>query len=82
MKMNYKHQLSLTILILIIFNGLNMLLHHWIFTSIGRCLAGLLWVLHPVMIRDAVPNKRDKLIIRIAGAVLILYGIFGRLYLY
>ena len=82
MKLNYKNQLTITILIGFVFSGLNMLLHHWIFTSIGRILAGLLWVVHPVMFGTVPPTRKQKWIIRGAGIFLILYGVFGRLYLY
>ena len=82
MKLNYKNQLILTIVIVIICNGLNMWLHHWIFTSLGRVLGGLLWLIHPVMFGTTPPTKKQEWIIRGAGLVLILYGVFGRLYLY
>lgn len=82
MKLNYKNQLILTFVIAIVFNGLNMWLQHWIFTSIGRITAGMLWVMHPVMFGATPPTKKQEWIIRCAGIFLILYGVFGRLYLY
>ena len=81
-KLNYSRQLILTIAIVLIFNLLNTLCRHWIFTSIGYALCGLLWIIHPVMIGDREPTKKQLNIIRLAGGVLILMAIFTRSYLY
>ena len=82
MKLNYKNQLILTIVIVVVFNLMNTLFKHWIFTSIGYCLCGLLWVLHPVMLGNAEPTKKNLNWVRLAGAVLILIGLMTRSYLY
>ncbi|MBQ3090268.1 MAG: hypothetical protein IJD21_06910 [Oscillospiraceae bacterium] len=82
MKLNYKHQLILTMVIMLLFNLLNTLFQQWIFTSIGYVLCGLIWVVHPVMIGGATPTEKQILAIRLAGGVLILIGIFTRSYLY
>lgn len=82
MKLTYKRQLILSIVIGLLFNVLTTLFKHWIFSSIGKCLAGLLWVVHPVMIHDTSMSKRDRRIIQGAGVALILWGIFSRSYLY
>ena len=82
MKMNYKNQLILTVVIILVANGLNTIFHHWLFSSIGRVICGLIWLLHPVMIGSRTPTKRDLNLIRLVGVFLILYGIFGRIYLY
>lgn len=81
MKLNYKNQLTITIIIALIFSALKMIFHQWIFTSIGHVLAGLLWTIHPVMIGTAPPTKKQKWIIRGAGIFLIFSGIFSRLHL-
>ena len=81
-KLNYSRQLILTIAIVLIFNLLNTLCRHWIFTSIGYALCGLLWIIHPVMIGDREPTKKQLNIIRLAGGVLILIAVFTRSYLY
>lgn len=81
-KLNYKRQLLLTFGIVLIFNLLNTLCKHWIFTSIGYALCGLLWMLHPVMMGDREPTKKQLNIIRLAGVVLILVAVFTRSYLY
>lgn len=82
MKLNYKKQLVLTVIIILVFNIMNTLFKHWIFTSIGYCLCGLLWICHPVMIGNVQPTKRNRMVIRVAGVVLIFIGIFTRSYLY
>ena len=81
-KLNYKRQLLLTVGIVLVFNLLNTLCKHWIFTSIGYALGGLLWIIHPVMIGDRDATKKQLNIIRAAGGVLILIAIFTRSYLY
>lgn len=81
MKLNYKNQLTITIIIALVFSGLNMIFHQWIFTSIGHVLAGLLWAIHPVMIGTVPPTRKQKWIIRGAGIFLIIFGIFSRLHL-
>lgn len=82
MKLNYKNQLILTVVIALASNALNMLLHHWIYSSIGRVLCGMIWLIHPVIFGTGAPTKTQLNIIRLAGVFLILYGIFGRIYLY
>lgn len=81
MKLNYKNQLTITIIIAFLFSGLNMIFHQWIFTSIGHVLAGLLWAIHPVMMGTVPPTKKQEWIIRGAGIFLIFFGIFSRLHL-
>lgn len=82
MKLTYKRQLILTVLIIFLFNILTTVGKHWIFSSIGKCLCGLLWIVHPVMIHDAAMSKRERRLIRLAGGVMILWGVFSRSYFY
>lgn len=82
MKLNYQKQLTMTIIIVLVTNTLNMIFHQWIFSSIGHGISGLIWMIHPVMPGTKTPTKRDLNLIRLAGAVLFLFGgMFGRLYL-
>ena len=81
-KLNYARQLILTVAIVLVFNLLNTLLKHWVFTSIGYALCGLLWIIHPVMAGGQEPTRKQLNIIRAAGGILILIGIFTRSYLY
>lgn len=82
MKWNYKQQLILSVVILTGFNILNTVFRHWIFSSIGKCLCGLLWIVHPVMIREKEMSARDWRSIQLAGVALLLWGIFSRAYYY
>ena len=82
MKLNYRQQLILTVGIILVGNALNMLVHHWAFSSAAKILCGLIWVVHPVMPGSVAPSQRDLNIIRAAGVILILWGLFSRLYLY
>jgi len=81
-KLNYKRQLLLSVCIVLVFNLLNTLCKHWIFTSIGYALCGLLWIIHPVMAGSQEPTKKQLSIIRMAGLVFILIAVFSRSYLY
>lgn len=82
MKLNYKNQAILTCLIVIIFNVLNTVFKNWIFTSIGFCICGLIWVFHPVTMKNVTPSKKILLATRLGGLLLILLGILTRAYLY
>ena len=81
-KLTYKRQLLLTVGIVVVFNLLNTLCKHWIFTSIGYALCGLLWFFHPVMIGDREPRGDLLNLIRAAGFALIVMAFFTRSYLY
>ena len=82
MKLTFQRQLTLTIIIKLLFNLLTTALKHWVYASIGSCLCGLLWILHPVLIDSSTPTRRDLNLIRLVGVLLILYGIFSRQYFY
>jgi len=80
MKISYNRQLILSLVIIVMFNVLNMLFKHWVFTSIGFSLCGLLWIIHPVPPKKIEKNKYIRMGIRFAGLILILIGIFTRLH--
>lgn len=82
MKLSYRNQIILTCAILLLFNVLNTAFKNWIFTNIGFVLCGLLWMVHPVMTKNVAPTKKNRRIVRISGAVLVLLGIFTRAYFY
>ena len=82
MKLQFRKQLTVTVLIVLVFNMLNTLFQHWIFSSIGHCICGLLWILRPVRINDIQPEKKQILECRIAGVIMILLGIMLRARLY
>lgn len=79
MKWNYKIQLIASVALVIIFYLLAGFLKTWLFTSIGRCLVGLLWVVNPVLPEGVEKTKGITRVVRICGVFLILYGLFGRL---
>ena len=81
-KLTYKRQLLLTVGIVVVFNLLNTLFKHWIFTSIGYALCGLLWFFHPVIKGDQKPRGDLLNLIRAAGIALIVMAFFTRSYLY
>ena len=82
MKLSYKNQLTLSCIIIIVFDILNAVFKNWIFTSIGFGICGLLWLIHPVMPKNAEVSKKGILAIRLVGVLIILQGIFTRSYLY
>ncbi|MBE6709726.1 MAG: hypothetical protein E7579_01270 [Ruminococcaceae bacterium] len=81
MKLTYKIQLILSIILILLANILTELLHHWLFRSAGFAVCGLLWIIHPVLPHGAEVSKRTLLWVRLAGILLILIGIFTRVHL-
>ena len=82
MKLSYKNQLTLSCIIVIVFDVLNTVFKNWIFTSIGFGICGLLWVINPAIPKNTEVSKKGLLAIRLVGVLLILKGIFTRSYLY
>ena len=82
MKLSYKQQIIISVVLVLVGNTLNMLVHHWAFSSAAKIICGLMWLLHPVMPGAATPTKRDLNIIRLGGVILIVWGFMSRLYLY
>ncbi len=82
MKLTYKNQMILTCTIVVVFNLLNIIVKHWIFTTIGFIAFGLVWAIHPVLPQRATQSKKTLWAIRIAGLVVIAIGILTRSYLY
>lgn len=76
MKLNYKNQMILAIGIVVICYVLTVVFRNLIFRTIGLCLSGLLYAIHPVVQESEASNKELKRVVRIAGVVLILIGIF------
>ncbi len=78
MKWNYKLQLIVTVLLVVVCGLLAGVLNVWFLRPIGRFLAGLLWVIFPVLPEGVEDTKGIRRIVRVCGALLILYGLFGR----
>lgn len=82
MKLTYKTQIGVALAIILLANVLSTIFKHWIYRSAGFVVCGLLWIIHPVLPSGAEVSKRTMLWVRIAGIILILIGIFTRVYTY
>lgn len=82
MKLTYKSQLIISIIIIIVANVVGTILKHWIYRSVGFGMCGLLWIIHPVFPDGSEVSKRTVLWMRIAGMILILIGVCTRVYPY
>ncbi|MBR3601895.1 MAG: hypothetical protein IKL49_06205 [Lachnospiraceae bacterium] len=80
MKLNYKMQMIISIVIIILANIITEMFDFWIYRSLGFCVCGLLWIIHPVLPNGAEVSKRTLQWVRIAGIILILIGIFTRVH--
>ena len=82
MKLTYKAQMLICLVIILLANGIGTILKHRIYRSGGFVICGLLWLVHPVLPNGVEVSKRALFWTRIAGTILILIGIFTRAYLY
>ena len=82
MKEEFRKQIAVTVIIVLVSNVLNTIFQQWIFSSIGHVICGLIWIVHPVKINDSRPEKSQFRECRIAGAILIVLGIMLRARLY
>lgn len=82
MKLTYKAQMIICLVIILLANVMSTMLKHWIYRSGGFVICGLLWLVHPVLPNDAEVSKKNLLWTRIAGIILIFIGIFTRAYVY
>ena len=80
MKLNYKMQIIISIVVIILANIITEMFDFWIYRSLGFCVCGLIWIMHPVLPNEAEVSKRTLLWVRIAGIILILIGIFTRVH--
>ena len=82
MKLTYKAQMIVSLVIILLANVISTILKHWIYRSVGFVICGLLWVIHPVLPNGAEASKRTLFWTRIAGIILVLIGIFTHAYTY
>ena len=82
MKFTYKVQMISSLVIILLANVLSTIFKHWIYRSAGFVVCGLLWIIHPVLPNGAEVSKRTLLWVRIAGIILVLIGVFTRVYIY
>ena len=76
MKLNYKTQMILAVGIVVVCFVLTIVFRDLIFRTIGLCLSGLLYVIHPVVQESEASNKELKKFVRLAGVLLICIGLF------
>lgn len=81
MKLAYKAQMIISVVIILLANVLSTIAKHWVYRSAGFVICGLLWIIHPVLPKGAEVSKRTLLWTRIAGLILILIGVFTRVYI-
>ena len=82
MKWTYKAQMIISVMVIILGNILTDIFDFWIYRSIAFAICGLLFIMHPVVPNYFETNKTAILWARIAGAILILIGIFTRVHHY
>ena len=82
MKLTYKTQMFISLVIILLANVISTIMKHWIYRSGGFVICGLFWLIHPVLPNGAEVSKRTLFWTRIAGIILILIGIFTRAYIY
>ena len=80
MKVTYKTQTIISVIIIILANIITETLNSWIYRSIGFVLCGVIWVIHPVLPKGAEISERTLLWVRIAGIILIIIGVFTRVH--
>ena len=82
MKLTYKAQMLICLVIILLANVISTILKHWIFRSGGFVICGLIWLIHPVLPKGVEISPKAMLWTRIAGIILILVGVFTRAYIY
>ena len=80
MKLTYKAQMIISIVIIILANILTEIFASWIYRSIGFGICGLLFIVHPVVPKHLEGIEKAVFWTRIAGVILILIGIFTRVH--
>lgn len=81
MKLTYKKQMIIAVIIIILANIMTEIFDFWIYRSVGFVICGLMWILHPVLPNEAEVSKRTLLWTRGAGVILILIGVFTRVHI-
>ena len=76
MKLNYRNQLILAIALIVVTYVLTAVFRNLLFRTIGLCLCGLLYTIHPVVPESDQSNKDLKKLVRLVGIALIFIGLF------
>ena len=80
LKLTYGVQLIISFIIVFSGSFLTDKLESWIYHSIAYVICGLLFIVHPVVPKHLEGFEKAVFWTRIAGAVLILIGIFTRVH--
>ena len=80
MKLTYRKQMALAVIVIILANMITDVFEFWLYRSIGFGICGLMWIIHPVVPDGMKENKQTVFWTRIAGIILILIGIFTRVH--
>lgn len=80
MKLTYKAQMIISVIIIILANILTEICVSWIYRSIGFGICGLLFIVHPAVPKHLEGIDKAVLWTRIAGVILILIGTFTRVH--
>ncbi len=49
MKLTYKKQMIIAVIIIILTNIMTEIFDFWIYRSVGFVICGLMWIIHPVL---------------------------------
>ena len=83
MKLNYKRQLILTVVLVLLGNILCTVFQHWVYRNIAFFICGVIWILHPVMAGNQEPTTKQLNQIRFwCGGILLLIAFFTRSHAY
>ena len=80
MKLTYKVERNLSVIIIVLSNILSDVFHHWLYRSIGWCMIGLMFIVHPVVPEKFEGNEKAIFWTRIAGVIAIFIGVFTRVH--
>ena len=78
MKLNWRKQNALCVLLVIVGHILTDTLDNWVWRNTAFVICGLMYIFHPVLPSNVAPTKQTLRWARIAGVILILIGIFTR----
>ena len=77
-KLGYKHQLILSVALVILGNILGTVFQTWVYRSAAFIVCGLIWIVNPVL-ASYIPATKERIRwVRISGVILILIGVFTR----
>lgn len=80
MKLNYRGQMAICVILIILANILTDALDFWLYRSLGFVICGLLFIVHPVVPRHMQANQKALFLTRVGGVILILIGVFTRVH--